>query len=384
MRLRWLAVVAWLFASAALVVLAWLFGLPELAVLATAVGAAVAISAIWLSAARTPVVTATVMPSTCNQGDPASLRITFGAPARGRSAAARLWGHLGTAGDGIVAVASLEPEAHTTVRVVLPTPVRGVVGIGPLSMRLNDPLRIWHQDRDVECETTLLVRPAIHQLSDTDLAGGRRPAHGQQLSAGLASTDSDADLVGLRPYVRGDDVRRIHWRTSARLGEPHVVQVEPPVRSPGTTVLLDQGPHCTSEGFERCVSAAASILVSAADAGRHVRLLARRTDTNVADSDSIPAGSVGDLLDTLAIVDRYPAVGPHTGDLASAQDDTLVWCTASTAQLLDTPAGVDIVVTCDETAEPDVRGGSLHVRWRAGSSLGDAWQAAEVSVEATR
>ncbi|MGI9578915.1 MAG: DUF58 domain-containing protein [Microthrixaceae bacterium] len=381
MRLRVGPIVAWLLAAVAMVALAWLFGLPELAALAVAVTASVLISAAWLNAARAPDVVARVEPSTCNQGDPATLRITFSAAERRRSSPTRLWGRLGTAGEGIVAVATLAPAEQCSVRVVLPTPLRGLVRIGPLSMRLNDPLRIWHLDSEVDCGATLLVRPAVHQLPESALAGGRRPAEGRRLSAGVAITDSDTDLVGLRPYVRGDDVRRIHWRTSARLGEPHVVQVEPPVRSPGTTIVLDQGPHATPEGFERCVSAAASILVAAADAGRHVRLVCRDSDTTVADSDALPGEAVGDLLDVLATVSRQAAFGPSPPDPSTSQEDTLVWCTASTAEAVDAPAGVDVVVTCDEAADVAVRGAATVVRWRAGNSLAQAWETAEMALQ---
>lgn len=39
----------------------------------------------------------------------------------------------------------------------------------------------------------------------------------------------DGELVGLRPYAPGDPVRRVHWRTSARVGQPVVVERAAPL-----------------------------------------------------------------------------------------------------------------------------------------------------------
>lgn len=380
MKLGWSVLLAWLAGLAACLAVAWLFGLPELAALAIATGAALGISAALLRLAKPPAVTAAIEPSTCNRGERATLRLSFSAPPGERSTPARLWGRLGTAGDGIVAVAGLGAGETTSVAVGLPTPARGIVRVSKLRIRTNDPLRLFHTECDADCEADLLVRPEVHQLPEDAGSGGRRSTPGRRRGSGPPSLQSDSELVGLRPYVRGDDVRRIHWRTSARLGEPHVVQVEPPVRSPATTVLLDQRPDSTAEGFERAVSAAASVLVAAATAGRSVRLVTRGSDGDVIDSEPTPPADVGDLLDTLATVSRLSGGLGGSPEVGGADEDTLVWCTATTATQLEVPEGVDTVVTCaGGTGEQfTARLGTDQARlvaWNADTSLAEAWLA---------
>ena len=366
---------AWVAGLGTAISLAWLFGLPELAALAVAVGMSLALAAGWVLLARPPGLVATIEPAHCNQGETATLLLRFSAGPSRPSCAVRLSGRLGTAGNGIVAVSRLPPGGTTTVRVSLPTPNRGLVRVSGLKLRVIDPLGLFRLDTEPECTADLLVRPPIEQIRPLLAGGGRQPAPGRRTGSASPMTESDSELVGLRPYVRGDDVRRIHWRTSARLGEPHVVQVEPPTHSPGTTVLLDQSHDSTAEGFERAVSAAASVLVAAAAAGRSVRLLTHNSDGSLVDSGRTPAENVGDLLDTLATVTR---MGDGGGDLHSgvSESDTVVWCTASTAADTAVPNGVDTVVTCDRAGSALAEAEVTQVSWSGTASLSEAWAAA--------
>jgi uncharacterized protein (DUF58 family) len=127
----------------------------------------------------------------------------------------------------------------------------------------------------------------------------------------LALTGED-DVIP-RGYRHGDDLRRVHWRSTARYGELMVRREEQP-RRPRCTVLLDtrrsayQGSGPDS-AFEWAVSGAASATAHLLERGFSVRLL---TDTG----SSVPgpdgaggftghsADSAGLLLDTLAVVSR--------------------------------------------------------------------------------
>ncbi len=72
----------------------------------------------------------------------------------------------------------------------------------------------------------------------------------------------------------GDDLRRVHWPSTARRDELTVRQDERHQQG-RTTVLLDvrRAVH-TDVSFERAVSAAASLLVAATVRGDEVRLVA--------------------------------------------------------------------------------------------------------------
>jgi uncharacterized protein (DUF58 family) len=110
------------------------------------------------------------------------------------------------------------------------------------------------------------------------------------------------DDAATREYRRGDDLRRVHWRSTARTGELMVRREEQPWESRATVVLdtrifahRGEGPTAS---FEWAVSAAASIAVHLRQAGYKLRLV---TGTGV-DVDATEAGGEGIILDTLADV----------------------------------------------------------------------------------
>ncbi|GIV83245.1 MAG: hypothetical protein KatS3mg052_0252 [Candidatus Roseilinea sp.] len=90
---------------------------------------------------------------------------------------------------------------------------RGRYTLGPLIVRSSDPLGIYQMQRRLDVVHTILVYPATFDLHDfplpaTFLTGGdalRRRTH-------YATTNA----AGVRDYVTGDSINRIHWPTSAR------------------------------------------------------------------------------------------------------------------------------------------------------------------------
>ena len=79
---------------------------------------------------------------------------------------------------------------------------------------------------------------------------------------------------GLREYVAGDDLRHVHWRSSARTGELVVRQDEQP-RPRATAVVLDlrRTAHA-GLSLERAVSVAASVMLAARRSGQEMVLAA--------------------------------------------------------------------------------------------------------------
>ena len=119
------------------------------------------------------------------------------------------------------------------------------------------------------------------------------------------------DFYALRPYVVGDDLRRIHWPSSARHDELLVRQDELPWQG-RTTVLLDvrKAAH-SGDSLEVAVSAAASIV--AATARRHD--LIRLVTTAGSDSDFAPGSDhVEAIMEHLAVVPAVPGRQPAPVD----------------------------------------------------------------------
>ncbi|MFD3665490.1 DUF58 domain-containing protein [Streptomyces sp. NPDC058659] len=194
--------------------------------------------------------------------------------------------------------------------------LRGRFPLGPLQLRLNDPFGMCELTRAFSAYDTLTVVPRTEALPPVKLAGEAAGyGDGQQRSLALAGDD---DVIP-RAYRHGDDLRRVHWRSTARYGELMVRREEQPQRA-RCTVLLDtrrvayQGTGPDS-AFEWAVSGAASSLVHMLERGYAVRLL---TDTGSAvpegsdgfvGSTQDSADTAGLMMDTLAIVDHSEGAG---------------------------------------------------------------------------
>ncbi|MFF0449534.1 DUF58 domain-containing protein [Streptomyces sp. NPDC004609] len=195
--------------------------------------------------------------------------------------------------------------------------LRGRYPLGPLQLRLNDPFGMCELTRSFSAFDTLTVIPRTESLPPVRLTG-EASGHGDGRQRSLALAGDD-DIIP-RSYRHGDDLRRVHWRSTARYGELMVRREEQPQRA-RCTVLLDTrsiayegvGPD---SAFEWAVSGAASSLVHMLERGYAVRLL---TDTGssmpgegadgFAGSTQESADSAGLMMDTLAVVDHSDGEG---------------------------------------------------------------------------
>ncbi|MFF8790595.1 DUF58 domain-containing protein [Streptomyces sp. NPDC015125] len=195
--------------------------------------------------------------------------------------------------------------------------LRGRYPLGPLQLRLSDPFGMCELTRSFSTVDTLTVVPRVEPLPPVRLAGEAAGyGDGRQRSLALAGED---DLIP-RDYRHGDDLRRVHWRSTARHGELMVRREEQPQKA-RCTVLLDTravahpgaGPD---SAFEWAVAGAASAAVHLLERGFSVRLLTD-TGTSVPGPDgtggfaggAVSADAAGLLLDTLAVVDHSEAEG---------------------------------------------------------------------------
>ncbi|MCZ4500525.1 MAG: hypothetical protein JWQ74_3080 [Marmoricola sp.] len=138
--------------------------------------------------------------------------------------------------------------------------VRGVYQVGPLQLRVVDPFGMLSLERTFTRTSTLVVVPATEQLSAIAL-GGSGTSRGEDRPQPYSS-GSVADAT-VRDYRYGDDLRRVHWPSTARTGEVMVRREEQPWQS-RCTLLLDNrasahrgaGP---ASSLERAITVAASI-----------------------------------------------------------------------------------------------------------------------------
>lgn len=118
-------------------------------------------------------------------------------------------------------------------------PRRGLYAVGPFVLEHEDPFGMAVSTLAVGRPDRLVVVPAVSSLSDggPTLADGDGEA--QLVQRKVAGNDDD---LTTREYRRGDALRRVHWRASARHGELMVRQEEH--RShPDARILVDTRRH---------------------------------------------------------------------------------------------------------------------------------------------
>jgi len=177
--------------------------------------------------------------------------------------------------------------------------VRGRYPVGPLVIRLTDPFGLCELTRSFPSVDRLTVIPQVVSLPAVRLAGEYAGTGDSRARSVAVHGEDDA---ATREYRRGDDLRRVHWRSTARTGELMVRREEQPWESRATVVLDTRLAAHRGEGptasFEWAVSAAASIAVHLRQAGYKLRLV---TGAGV-DVDATEIGGEGAILDTLADV----------------------------------------------------------------------------------
>ncbi|MFH9823708.1 DUF58 domain-containing protein [Streptomyces bobili] len=195
--------------------------------------------------------------------------------------------------------------------------LRGRYPLGPLQLRLNDPFGMCELTRSFSTYDTLTVIPRVEALPSVRLGGEAKGyGDGRQRSLALAGED---DAIP-RGYRYGDDLRRVHWRSTARYGELMVRREEQPQRSRCTVLLDTRGLAYRGAGpdsaFEWAVSGAASVLVHMLERGFSVRLLTDAGSSvpgegadGFAGSGQGSADAAGLMMDTLAVIDHSDGTG---------------------------------------------------------------------------
>ena len=187
--------------------------------------------------------------------------------------------------------------------------VRGRFELGPMRVRVSDPFGLVAVDRAFQTSVPLTVTPRTVPLPAIPL-GGAWTGSGDNRPRAFAT--GSAEDVTVREYRRGDDLRRVHWRSSARMGELMVRREEQPWQSRATLFLDNRAVAHRGRGvassLETAVSAAASIAVHLGHRGFTVRLVTATGEEaggawHLRDAEL----SSRTLLEALAVVEAAPA-----------------------------------------------------------------------------
>jgi uncharacterized protein (DUF58 family) len=136
---------------------------------------------------------------------------------------------------------------------------RGIYKVGPAKISIGDPLGFTESTSAFGTANRLVVYPRIEDLTGVPTGRGQD----QTISTSRASFwhTGGEDFYTLREYQQGDDMRKVHWPSSARRDMLMVKQLEMPWQSRAFIVLDPRSePHASAESFEQAVRGAASTL----------------------------------------------------------------------------------------------------------------------------
>ena len=268
------------------------------------------------------------------------------------------------------------PNWHRAVRYAVRSELRGRYTLGPMTVRVNDPFGLVAFVRSFQSHAALVVTPEVVPLPAIPLAGtySGTGEHRPRSFAGGSAED-----VTTREYRHGDDLRRVHWRSSAHAGELMVRREEQPWESRATLFVdnrrrLHRGAG-TASSLERAVTIAASVASHLHQRGFEVHLVDAAGPLVAHGRQSRPDRAA--LLEALAVLQESSrtylgneALSAMTqgglvlavlGDLRDADLDALARVKQSSepplAVVLDV-AGGDPEVGAQATAETTRRGSS--------------------------
>lgn len=209
-------------------------------------------------------------------------------------------------------LAQLPPATVAALRVKHVWTRRGVHPLTAVTLSTSFPFGLFRKERDVELPAEVVVWPRTDRRVRAPRPAGERSQPTGALSAGASG--ARGEYRSLRPYRPGDDPRDVHWRSTARSGEP-VVREYAREQARTLRLVLDLRGSEPAAGEEDSAEAGAEetvIEIAAALAARAIRRgepIALTTP-----DDRVPAGTglrhLERVLDVLARARFRPDAPP--------------------------------------------------------------------------
>ncbi|WP_310962968.1 DUF58 domain-containing protein [Nocardioides terrisoli] len=152
--------------------------------------------------------------------------------------------------------------------------VRGGYPIGPLRFRVGDPFGMLELRRTFSAIDHLVVTPRVETLPAIPMIGAYAGTGDNKPRSFVGGNAAD---VTVREYRLGDDLRRVHWPSTAHSGDLMVRREEQPWQA-RCTLLIDNRSRAhrgrgASSSLEPAIRAGASIALHLAGQGYQVRLV---------------------------------------------------------------------------------------------------------------
>ena len=150
-------------------------------------------------------------------------------------------------GHQVGAVVSLRGQAAKRWRVRTRCTHRGLYRLGPTAVLTGDPFGLFQVGRVFEASSELLVYPATVPLASFGLPVGELPGGAKTERRAFHSTPNAA---GVREYMPGDPMNRIHWPMSARTQRLMVKEFElDPTADLWLILDLSEAVHVTAADY---------------------------------------------------------------------------------------------------------------------------------------
>jgi uncharacterized protein (DUF58 family) len=205
-------------------------------------------------------------------------------------------------------------SVHTLEYRVRPN-LRGEFTYPEASISWSDPFGLWQRFAKIPADSqTLLVYPGLHALELPDLV---RPLLADGPKAKMFGLEDSLSTRGVRDYVPGDDIRRIHWKQTARFGQLDgryqrlVVREYERVAATGVHVHLDLSASGRSGEIylESACRLAASLLRHASEEGLRVSVSSALEQTESGSSFTALERGLG-FLATIKLEPNAPLFVP--------------------------------------------------------------------------
>lgn len=292
-------------ATAVLVALAFLLGLPELLGLAAGALTLLAVALVLVLGGR-PVSVTSFAPPRVERLSDVTVRMRVNADRAHRRGL-----RLRSTADGASVPVTWEATG-ITADVPVPTRRRGPLTLGPWLVERVDPWGLLRRTVGRAEGVALLVTPRVRTVSLAALPSAISDYGG-------AAELGTQTFATLREYVVGDELRHIHWRSSAKVGTLLIRQYVDVSRPSITLVLVaDRRAYTSEEEFETTVDFIASLSSVAASSGLDVDVM-----TTTGEKASHGAARATAVLDLLALVETV-TTGPDSRLMRLSRPSTLV------------------------------------------------------------
>lgn len=223
--------------------------------------------------------------------------------------------------------------AHAAYR--LPTERRGILTVGPLEVAFSDPFGLTSLSLRAAGTAELTVYPHVDEIPPVPQTTGNDPLAGADHPNALGR--GGEDFYALRNYVVGDDLRRVHWPSTARHDDLMVRQGELPWQGRCTILADVRFDVHTADSLEHAISAAASLVTASGRRQDLVRLVV---------TDSSDSGASSGHAHTEGIMEHLAGLEGSDGALFRRVVERLARSSGG---------GALVAITTDATTDADLQ-----------------------------